>query len=94
MQAEAAMQLKTPDGDPFEQVTNKETITRIRQCMNALPQNQQQVVLLREMEGFSYNEIAQVLDMTLDQVKVNLHRGRNAIKKTIIKQEAQWKKPW
>lgn len=46
------------------------------------------------MEGFSYNEIAEVLDMTLDQVKVNLHRGRNAIKKTLIKQEdVQWKKP-
>ena len=56
--------------------------------MDTLPPNQQQVVRLREMEGFSYNEIAQVLDMTLDQVKINLHRGRNAIKKTIIKTEA------
>jgi RNA polymerase sigma-70 factor (ECF subfamily) len=88
VQPEAAIQLKTPDGDPYEQVTNKEMITRIRQCMDALPPNQQQVVRLREMEGFSYNEIAQVLDMTLEQVKVNLHRGRNAIKKTIIKLEA------
>ena len=88
VQVEAAIQLKTPDGDPFEQVTNKETIARIRRCMDALPPNQQQVVRLREMEGFSYNEIAQVLDMSLEQVKVNLHRGRNAIKKTITKQEA------
>jgi len=94
VQAEAAIQLKAPDGDPYEQVTNKEMIARIRRCMDALPPNQQQVVRLREMEGFSYNEIAQVLDMTLDQVKVNLHRGRNAIKKTIITQEVtQWKKP-
>ena len=62
--------------------------------MEALPPNQQQVVRLREMEGFSYNEIAQVLDMTLDQVKVNLHRGRNAIKKSLLIQEdPQWKKP-
>ena len=88
VQAEAAIQLKTPDGDPYEQVTNKETITRIRQCMDALPPHQQQVVRLREMEGFSYNEIAQVLDMTLDQVKINLHRGRNAIKKTISNPES------
>ncbi|HEV2479827.1 MAG TPA: RNA polymerase sigma factor [Puia sp.] len=93
IQVETAITLKNPDGDPYEQVTSKETIARIRQCMEALPPNQQQVVRLREMEGFSYNEIAQVLDMPLDQVKVNLHRGRNAIKKTIIKQEAnQWKK--
>jgi DNA-directed RNA polymerase specialized sigma24 family protein len=32
------------------------------------------------MEGFSYNEIAEVLNMTLDQVKINLFRGRNAIR--------------
>jgi RNA polymerase sigma-70 factor (ECF subfamily) len=90
VQTEAALQLKNPDGDPFDKMTSKETITRIRRCMEELPPNQQQVVRLREMEGFSYNEIAQVLDMTLDQVKVNLHRGRNAIKKTMQK---QWKDP-
>jgi RNA polymerase sigma-70 factor (ECF subfamily) len=93
VRAETEIQIKNPDGDPYEQVTNKEMIARIRQCMDGLPPNQQQVVRLREMEGFSYNEIAQVLDMTLDQVKVNLHRGRNAIKKTITKQEGlPWKK--
>jgi RNA polymerase sigma-70 factor (ECF subfamily) len=85
VQPETVLQLRTFDKDPFEQVTNKETIARIRQCMDALPPNQQQVVRLREMEGFSYNEIAEVLDMTLDQVKINLHRGRNAIKKTMTK---------
>ena len=60
--------------------------------MDTLPPNQQQVIRLREMEGFSYNEIAEVLDMTLDQVKINLFRGRNAIKKTIAKEEDLWKK--
>ena len=60
--------------------------------MDTLPTNQQQVIRLREMEGFSYNEIAEVLDMTLDQVKINLFRGRNAIKKTITKEEDAWKK--
>ena len=60
--------------------------------MDTLPPNQQQVIRLREMEGFSYNEIAEVLDMTLDQVKINLFRGRNAIRKTIAKEEDLWKK--
>ena len=92
VQEEKAAQVSSPDKDPYEKMTNKETIRQIRQCMDALPPNQQQVVRLREMEGFSYNEIAQVLDMTLDQVKVNLFRGRNAIRKTISKEEAPWKK--
>jgi len=87
-----AGQLTSPEHDPHEKMTGKETIQRIRQCMDALPHQQQQVIRLREMEGFSYNEIAEVLDMTLDQVKINLFRGRNAIRKTITKEEEQWKK--
>jgi RNA polymerase sigma-70 factor (ECF subfamily) len=85
---DSARQMLSTEKDPYETVANKEMILRIRQCMDELPSNQQQVIRLREMEGFTYNEIAEVLDMTLDQVKVNLHRGRNAIRKTISKQEA------
>ncbi|HLZ86980.1 MAG TPA: RNA polymerase sigma factor [Puia sp.] len=92
VQEGSAHQLSSPDHDPHEKMTNKEMIQRIRQCMDALPQQQQQVIRLREMEGFSYNEIADVLDITLDQVKVCLFRGRNAIRKIITKQEEKWKK--
>jgi RNA polymerase sigma-70 factor (ECF subfamily) len=92
VEPEKAARISSPDKDPYEQVTNKEIIQRIRRCMETLPPNQQQVIRLREMEGFSYNEIAEVLDMTLDQVKINLFRGRNAIRKTIAKEEDTWKK--
>ena len=88
-----AKPIHSTESDPYEKVTNKEMIQRIRVCMDQLPPNQQQVIRLREMEGFSYNEIAQVLDMSLDQVKVNLFRGRNAIRKIIVKEEEIWKKP-
>jgi RNA polymerase sigma-70 factor (ECF subfamily) len=83
VQEEKAGQVSSPDKDPYEKMMDKQMIQRIRQCMDVLPENQQQVVRLREMEGFSYNEIAEVLNMTLDQVKINLFRGRNAIKKLI-----------
>lgn len=79
--------------DPFEKLMNKELSHRIRQCMATLPENQQLVIQLREIEGFSYSEIADVLNISLDQVKVNLFRGRHAIKKTIIKEEEDvWNK--
>ncbi|HLI92570.1 MAG TPA: sigma-70 family RNA polymerase sigma factor [Puia sp.] len=76
--------------DPYEKMMTKEMSYRIRQCMAELPENQQLVMHLREVEGFSYNEIAEVLQITLDQVKTNLFRGRNAIKNTIIKEEGIW----
>jgi RNA polymerase sigma-70 factor (family 1) len=89
---DSAHQLTSPEHDPYEKMTSKEMIQRIRQCMDTLPRQQQWVIRLREMEGFSYNEIAEVLDMTLSQVKVHLFRGRNAIRQIIIKQEEKWKR--
>lgn len=86
-----AGQVRSPDRNPYERIAGKEMMRKIQECIDALPMQQQQVVRLREMEGFSYNEIAEVLDLTLDQVKVCLFRGRNAIRKTIIKQEESWK---
>lgn len=76
--------------DPYEKMMNKEMSYRIRQCMATLPENQQLVMHLREVEGFSYNEIAEVLQITLDQVKVSLFRGRTTIRKTITKEEGIW----
>ena len=77
--------------DPLEKMMSKEMTGRIRQIMAALPENQQLVMHLREVEGFSYNEIAEVLNISLEQVKVNLFRGRHAIKNTIM-EEGIWNK--
>ena len=78
--------------DPFEKMMSKEMTGRIRQVMATLPENQQLVMHLREVEGFSYNEIAEVLNISLEQVKVNLFRGRHAVKNTILKEEGLWNK--
>jgi RNA polymerase sigma-70 factor (ECF subfamily) len=91
VQEDRAWQVSSPEKDPYEKMMDKQLIERIRQCMDCLPENQQQVVRLREMEGFTYNEIAEVLEMTLDQVKINLFRGRNAIRKLILEKEESWK---
>jgi len=90
VQEDRAWQVSSAERDPYEKMMDKQLIERIRQCMDTLPENQQHVIRLREMEGFSYNEIAEVLDMTLDQVKINLFRGRNAIKKLIVQKEEIW----
>jgi RNA polymerase sigma-70 factor (ECF subfamily) len=87
---ETALQVRSIDTNPYEKMMGKEIMIRIRKCMDELPENQQLVVRLREIDGFSYNEIAEILGMSMDQVKVNLFRGRNAIKKLIIKEEDGW----
>lgn len=88
---ESVWDVDSHDKDPQEKMIAKETFTQIRKCMDDLPVNQQLAFQLREVEGFSYNEIAEVLGISLDQVKVNLFRARNAIKKSIIQTESSWK---
>ena len=90
VQVEKAWEVSSSEKDPYEKMMGKEIVHRIRKCLDGLPENQQMVVRLREMDGFSYNEIAEILDMSMEQVKINLFRGRNAIKKSIIKEEGTW----
>jgi RNA polymerase sigma factor (sigma-70 family) len=51
-----------------------------KRFMQELPEKQRLVMHLRDVEEQRYEEIAQLLDMSLDQVKVNLHRARKTIR--------------
>jgi len=48
-----------------------------------LPAIQRSVVLLRDLEGYSYEEIAELVNINLAQVKVYIYRGRTALKEYI-----------
>lgn len=82
---EAVGALPTSERDPSERVLDREVAARIRLSMEALPEKQYLVMQLREVEGLTYQEIADALDLSLDQVKVYLHRARTAVKNTLWK---------
>jgi len=52
----------------------------IHQLINELPEKQRVIMQLRDIEGESYKEISEVLQLTEEQVKVNLFRARQKIK--------------
>lgn len=64
------------DGNPEAQLLRNEQRATIRRAMGMLPERQRTMLLLRDLQGLSYAEIAVVLDMSLAAVKVNLHRAR------------------
>ena len=61
---------------------------RIDELMTQLPDKQRQVMHLRDIEGHSYNEICEILELDMSQVKVNLFRARNAVREKLIKLNA------
>ena len=56
-------------------------------ALERLPENQKSLVLLRDYEGYSYKEIGEITGLTEAQVKINIYRGRLALKNFIVKIE-------
>jgi RNA polymerase sigma-70 factor (ECF subfamily) len=71
-------------GSMEEKTEQSDLISRIKQVMQKLPEQQKTIVHLRDVEGYNYDEIAKVTGYDLNYVRVNLSRGRKKIRETII----------
>ena len=67
--------------DPEEQTVQRDRVEMVRRLMDTLPEKQRTCMQLRDVEGKAYKEIAVVLGITEQQVKVNIFRARQTIKK-------------
>lgn len=72
---------------PLENVIRTEKMKLLYRMIDGLPGLQRDVVQLRDMEGLSYRDIAKTLQVTEEQVKVNLFRARKKIKTWILNME-------
>jgi RNA polymerase sigma-70 factor (ECF subfamily) len=61
---------------PLDQVLNEELRRRLHEAVLELPEKYRAVLVLRDMEGFSIEESAQILNLTPANIKVRLHRAR------------------
>ena len=57
--------------------------SEIKQAVEELPESFRMPVLLADLEGFSYKEIAEILDIPIGTVMSRLHRGRKAMQKRL-----------
>jgi len=62
------------------QLNQKEIMAIVQKAIHQLPEEQKEALILREYQGFNYAEIAQVLNCSLDKVKVLIFRARNHLK--------------
>ncbi len=85
---------RTADGtDAAQHAEDRDLAAQVRRLMQDLPEKQRLVMHLRDVEELTYDEISQVLDISLDQVKVNLHRARKAVREKLIEMDAAIGKP-
>ena len=65
---------------PYEQIDQKDRLQMVKNIVNALPEKQRTCMQLRDFEGKTYKEIANIMSISEDQVKINLFRARQAVK--------------
>ncbi len=66
--------------NPYEQTVQNDRVNLVRRIVDGLPEKQRSCIQLRDFEGKPYKEIADILGITEEQVKVNIFRARQTIK--------------
>jgi len=80
---DCAMDIMDSCSLPEADLLRKESAGALAEAMQALPEDQRMLVLLRYFEGLSTEEAAEVLEMTPDAVKTKLYRIRSTIRKKL-----------
>ena len=68
---------------PFDFASQEEVRGRVEAALREVPEVFRAVVVLRELEGFAYEEIAEILQVNLGTVKSRLTRGRAALRELL-----------
>lgn len=69
---------------PFDNVAHEEVRTRVEQELEKVPEPYRTTVILRDLEEMSYEEIAEITEVSLGTVKSRLTRGRAALKQRLV----------
>ena len=73
---------------PYDCAAQAEVRARVETALRQLPEAFRTVVVLREIEGFAYEEIAEILNVNLGTVKSRLTRGRSALRALLVAEDA------
>lgn len=77
---EVQREVAASDGNPQEFVEEKEFHAQVRKALYQLTYEHRAVLVLREIQGYTYEEIAEILDCSIGTVRSRLNRARKAMK--------------
>ena len=84
---DGSMQRQVADDEdtPEESLMRKEQKSEILRALDTLSEEHKAAIILRDVKGMSYEEIAEILELTLGTVKSRINRARNQLKSEILK---------
>ncbi len=80
---QAPLDLEDLGATPFDQLAAREVQAVVRRALGAVPEVFRSAVILRDLEGLSYEEVAEVLDVSVGTVKSRILRGRRALREVL-----------
>ena len=83
-----AVDIKLEDQSPYEQVAINDTMQQVESLIVHLPEKQRMVFELRDIGGHTYQEICEMTELDMNQVKVNLFRARKYLRDKLQNTEA------
>ncbi|MCF6404254.1 RNA polymerase sigma factor [Chitinophaga filiformis] len=71
--------------NPHAAAEQQDVMNRVHRIIAALPEKYRTIIQLRDIDGYSYQEIADILCIDMSEVKINLHRARKTVREQLQK---------
>jgi RNA polymerase sigma-70 factor (ECF subfamily) len=79
----SALELEDLDATPYDRLATRETQSAVRKALANVPEVFRSAVILRDLEGLSYEEVAEILEISVGTVKSRILRGRRALRELL-----------
>lgn len=71
---------------PYNKTELEDSVMNVNKIINQLPEQQKMIIQLRDIEGYSFEEIEKILEININTIRVNLSRARKKVRDTLAKQ--------
>lgn len=76
---------------PYEQLEISDTLSVIRKIIGTLPEKYRELLRLRDIEEFSYEEIAEITGLNINAIRVNLSRARKMLREEFLRHTHEYR---